>query len=387
MKDEFKPEERNNALIIRFLSGDINQSEVVELQEWINQSDENKAEFVKARNLWMATAQIKGNYVVDTDQALSELNHKIDMQNKFSSSVHPNFGRFLKIAASFLLILCFGSLSTYFLMKSHTQKGRDLVFVFAPQGGKAMTVLPDGTQVWLNAESNLSYNPSTYGDKTREVNLIGEGFFKVTSNAKKPFIVKAKNLNIKAVGTEFNVKAYPEEKTVETTLVKGIVKIEGSDQYKRTFSITMVPKQKITFSPGRIIIDSSFFKNPSNLNLDKLNKIKLEKCPDNQLLTPIVKNEVKTSLYTSWKDDKWVFEGEEIGDLAILLERKYNVKIKFSAEELKHYRFTGTFQHETLEQVMQVLQLTAPLDYIIGKGEVKLTLDPEAKLKYKKLII
>lgn len=387
MKDEFKPEESIYTLIIKSLTGDISQSEVTELQNWLNQSDENRAEFVKVRNLWMATAQIKGNYAVDTDKALSELNRKIDMQSEFSGSAFSNLGRILKIAASILLILCLGSISTYFLMKTGAQKGKDLVFVFAPQGGKAMTILPDGTQVWLNAESNISYNPSNYGDKTREVNLIGEGFFKVMSNAKKPFIVKAKSLNIKAVGTEFNVKAYPEEKTVETTLVKGIVKIEGSDQNKRTFSITMVPKQKITFSPGRTIIDSSFLKNPSNLNLEKLSKVKLEKCPDNQLLAPIVKNEVKTNLYTSWKDEKWVFEGEEIGDLAILLERRYNVKIKFNAEELKHYRFTGTFQHETLEQIMQVLQLTAPLDYKIGKGEVKLTLDPEAKLKYKKLII
>ncbi|MDP4275177.1 MAG: FecR family protein [Bacteroidota bacterium] len=387
MNSEHKNTESFNDLIISFLSGNASQEEIGLLRDWINQSAENKSEFIKIRTMWMATAQIADNDPNQINQKLRDLNHKIDLMNHYSQGYTSRFriNKFLKIAASVLIIFSLGSLLTYLLFIDKPLNRHKLVSFYVSEGAKAMTVLPDGTQVWINAKSNLSYDPQTYGERNRQVTLIGEAFFKVVSNAKKPFTVKAKNLNIKAVGTEFNVKAYPEENTVETTLVKGIVKIEGEDQQNRSFSITMLPKQKVTFSTGKAIIDSSLYTNPANLTADKLNNIKLKRCQDCKFLTPVVQTAVNTDLSTSWKDDRWIFKGEEIGDLAILIERRYNVTIHFHSEELKHYKFTGTFKNETLEQVMQVVQLTAPLQYQIGKGKVDLTIDPVAKLKYEKL--
>ena len=99
------------------------------------------------------------------------------------------------------------------------------------QGSKSQITLPDGSKAWINAGSKLSYR-GDFNQSDRIVNLEGEGYFNVTSNKAKPFIVQTAHLKVKAFGTVFNVKAYPEEKTVETTLVEGIVEIEAGDMTK-----------------------------------------------------------------------------------------------------------------------------------------------------------
>jgi transmembrane sensor len=376
-----------NDLIIGFLSGNATDQEIDALRSWIALSAENKEAFVKMKIAWMASAQSGNDPNINVSKALSSINRKIDLHE--NTHVTTNFSRFkqiLRIAAIFLCFTMIGSLFTYFTMKNNKPEVRKggLISVYAPKGSKAMTVLPDGTQVWLNAGSNLSYNMNTYGLSNRSVTLIGQGFFKVITNPKKPFVVSAKNLQIKALGTEFDVKAYPEENTVETTLIKGIVKIEGKDQKKQDFVITMNPKQKVTFYSGKALIETSSLADPSKLDEKKLSHIKLETPPPSTPAEPLIDNIEKTDLYTSWKDDRWVFEGEEIGNLAVLLERRFNVRILFSSEELKSYKFTGIFQQETLEQILKVLKLTAPLQYTVGKGTVELTMDPDLKIKYKK---
>jgi len=376
-----------NELIICFLSGNATDQEIELLREWIHSSRKNREEFMSLKLSWLASSQLETRDSLKTRNALSLLYHKIDLhESNTAQTYNSNFKQIAKIAA--VLIFCFmlGSLGTYLSMKNNSTglANQGLVHVYAPKCSKAMTILPDGTRVWLNAGSNLSYNINDYGQRLREVTLIGQGFFKVVSNANKPFVVSAKNLKIKALGTEFDVKAYPEENTVETILIKGIVNIEGKDQKKQSFMIKMNPNQKVTCFSGKMLLEPSILTDPAKLDETKLNQIKLEKLPPASPEKPVIDKVEKPDLYTSWKDDRWVFEGEEIGNLAILLERRYNVNIIFDSEELNHYKFTGTFQQETLEQILKVLTLTAPLRYNVGKGEVKLTIDPVLKIKYKK---
>lgn len=376
-----------NELIVNFLSGNSSTDEVALLSKWVNHSEENREEFIKMKIAWMASAQSKSDVETHTQKSLSALNRKIDFHEATTKKSNFNASFILKIAASFIVISLLSVLATYFVMKGSKSDNlvqRGLVFVSAPKGSKAMTMLPDGSQVWLNAGSNLCYDISTYGKKNREVTLIGQAFFKVISNAKKPFVVTAKNLKIKALGTEFDVKAYPEEDIVETTLVKGKVKVEGNDKNKQSFTITMSPKQKVTYYSGQAQIETDMLKDPSKIDAEKLKNIKLSNLPLNAPAQPQISDIEKTDLYTSWKDDRWIFKGVEIGDLAVLLERRFNVTIEFNSEELKHYKFTGIFQQETLEQILKVLTLTAPLRYNVGKGKVDLMLDSDLKIKYKK---
>jgi transmembrane sensor len=372
-----------NDLAIKLLNGYASSLELELLRSWIAQSTKNKAEFIQIKILWMASAQVNKNKPFDTQKALLELNRKIAFkEEKTSRAAFFSIRSALKIAAALLLTFSLGSLGTFFTMKNKIAHPLDKnpIYVYAPKGSKAITILPDGTKVWLNAGSSLIYDAGRYGKSDREVTLIGEGFFKVVSNAHKPFIVNAKNIEVRALGTEFNVKAYPEENKVETTLVTGIVKIDYKNQ---DYSITLKPNQQVTLYTGIAKIDEATFTDPDKIDTKKLGEMKLESSPSISTKTSITDVE-KTNLYTSWKDNKWIFEGEEIGKLATLLERRFNISIVFNSEELRKYRFTGTFENETVEQVMKVLKLTAPLEYEIGKGKVTLKLDVAMKLKYKK---
>jgi len=389
MNKENVPSDQTQDSIFNFLSGNATDEEIKALRTWINLSQKNSKEFIKMKISWMASAQLEHIQSIDVKRALLTMNKRIDLhENNSTNFFYYRFKQIIRVAAVFILSALIGSLLTYLIIKNNQAelKKGGLVCVYAPKGSKAMTVLPDGTQVWLNAGSNLSYNIGSYDQINREVTLIGQGFFKVMHNPQKPFVVSAKNLKIKALGTEFDIKAYPEENTIETILVKGIVKVEGKDQKKQDFAITMSPKQKVTFYAGKALIEKAVLTNPTNIDEKKLRQIKLENPPSSTSVKPLIDDVVKTDLYTSWKDDRWVFEGEEIGNLAILLERRFNISIVFNCEELKHYKFTGIFQQETLEQILKVLKLTAPLSYNVGKGTVDLTIDPDLKMKYKKYI-
>jgi ferric-dicitrate binding protein FerR (iron transport regulator) len=391
MRTGNKSDMNYNDLIIRFLNGEVSEQEVILLRSWVNQSAKNREEFIQMKILWMASAQIHRCSQGDLQKDLLQLESKIGERGKTGSVKHiSRIGYISKIAAAILLFILIGAAGTYMILKNKIQDsapGADnLIHVYTPKGSKAITILPDGTKVWLNAGTDLMYHTRLYGKYERQVTLIGEGFFKVLTNPDKPFIVNAKNLKIRALGTEFNVKAYPEEDNVETTIVKGIVKVDGKDSNRQPFSVTLKPNQQVKFRAGKAVINSVVLTDPGKVDIEKLKEIKLEDLVSDLSTGPVVSNVERTELYTSWKDEDWIFKGEKISELAVLLERRFNVKIYFSSEELKEYRFTGTFQNETLEQVLQVLKLTAPLQYEIGKGTVTLKLDSKLKMKYYKYI-
>jgi transmembrane sensor len=382
-------EEKNtvNDLIICYLNGTASIKDIEILKEWVNRSKENSDEFSKLRLSWLASAQVQYHKAINVDQALLELNRKINCKKQDESRFSLlSIRQLVKIAATFLLMIVLGSLGTYFLMKynSSSAQNNNLTYVYAPRGSKVITILPDGTKVWLNAGSNLMYDPDFFIKRNRNVTLIGEGYFHVAHNAKRPFVVNAKNLEIVALGTEFNVKAYPDEDEIETTLVKGIVRINGRKQNRKSFSVTLKPKQQIVLPGGKSTINHIPLTDPVSVETKQLSKIRLEETQLKKANEPSVTNLETTELITSWTGDHWIFKGENLGKLTVLLERRFNIKIKFNSEELKEYMFTGTFQNETIEQILQVLKLTTPMQYEIGKGEIILNLDTRMKKKYEK---
>ncbi len=392
MMEEEKNKMDYNDLIISFLSGNATQEENELVTEWVNLSENNKNEFLRLRMSWLASAQNHEGNVEEMVTALERLDRKIKTRKKAGiGRDESNLQRIFRVAAGFLLVFMLGSLAAFLLMKGNiaglTADVEDsLMYIYAPKGSKAKTILQDGTTVWLNAGSNMMYNAKSYGKTDRQVTLIGEGYFRVEENPGKPFIVNAKDLKIVALGTEFNVKAYPDEDMVETTLVNGLVKISGESQDKQEFSITLKPNQHVVLPAGKAVINNIALLDPDKVDAEKLNEISLEKLSSDVSYTPSITSIKETEIFTSWKDEKWVIKGEPLGNLAVMLERRYNIQILFTSDELKRYRFTGTFQNETVEQVMQVLKLTAPLKYEIEKGEVTLNLDPALKKKYEKYL-
>ncbi len=270
---------------------------------------------------------------------------------------------FTRVAAVFLLSFLAGSIFTHFWGRQGQNVEVTFCEIKAPLGGKSEVTLPDGSHVWLNAGSKIKYL-NQFNQNNRNITLEGEAYFKVAKNTKLPFIVKTGDLKIIAVGTEFNVKSYNDEGIIETTLVEGKVTIRNDRQTNQSQKfIYLVPAQKAVY-----------IRDQQELKVEDMNTIK-ESNPE--VIEPqkgvvYVAEKIDPVPIIAWKDNKLIFKGEEISNLAIKLGRKYNVTISFASENIKQYRFSGTLEDETLTQVLDVIKLTAPIDYELDGKEVKI---------------
>uniref|UniRef100_UPI0032169BBB FecR family protein n=1 Tax=uncultured Draconibacterium sp. TaxID=1573823 RepID=UPI0032169BBB len=205
----------------------------------------------------------------------------------------------------------------------------DSLEIIAPIGSKTIVQLSDGSEVFLNHGSKLKY-PQKFTGSTRNVVLTGEAYFKVEHNPEKPFIVETKELNITALGTEFNVLAYPNEDVIETTLVNGVVSLEQSSDGINHSLGKLKPSQHVKYNTnsGQIISTMG--------NVER---------------------------YISWKEGKIIFKNEPIEQIAKRLNRWYNVEIVFENEIVKDYTYTATFVDETLFQILDLMELATPIKY------------------------
>lgn len=264
-----------------------------------------------------------------------------------------------RLAASIVLPLIIGSFIYYFISSRKTDNQLSRNEITVPLGSKTIVLLGDGTKVWLNSGSKLTY-PQVFSGNTREVQLIGEGFFEVSKNAGKPFIVKTSELYIKVLGTSFNVKSYPEEGTIETTLVHGLVTISKSCEGVKDNAIYLKPNQRVTYikQEGKLILTDVEKKHLKEEVKSDGHKKREEKI--------ILSENIDTDQFTAWKDDKLVFKNDNFESLCIKLERWYGVKINILNPELKNFHYTGTVRNETINDVFKIIKLTMPLEYSIN---------------------
>ncbi|TDO04088.1 FecR family protein [Sunxiuqinia elliptica] len=213
------------------------------------------------------------------------------------------------------------------------KEGKELMNkVIIPYGKKSMIMLSDGTKVWLNAGSQLVY-PSVFLRNKREVVLVGEAYFDVTKNQDKPFIVRTAELNVRVLGTKFDVSAYPEDDFVATTLEEGSVglEIKGKGLLAEDKQILLTPNQKIS-----------------------LNKATRE--------TTV--RVVDVSMYTSWKEGILKSESEDLIRLIKKIERYYNIEISLKDPLVAGYKISGKLDLEnSAEEVLNIIKLTVPIDW------------------------
>lgn len=214
--------------------------------------------------------------------------------------------------------------------------------------------LPDGSQVWLNAKSRLQYNNWKPG-KPREVVLNGEAFFDIAQKAQQPFIIHTQTVDIRVLGTSFNVKAYSEDGNTETTLVTGKVQIVMKQDDGRT--VELAPNQKLVVLNHPDIKRIETIRKNNILTSDSLS----------YHISPVsTKAGDSTLTEISWKDRKLTFFDAPLSEVAMQLQRWYGITVIFKEETMKNTRFTGTFRDESLQRVMQVLQMSAPFNYHIS---------------------
>jgi ferric-dicitrate binding protein FerR (iron transport regulator) len=218
-------------------------------------------------------------------------------------------------------------------------------------------VLPDGSKVFLNAGSKLSYNKK-FGELNRTVTLSGEAYFDVAKNPDKPFFIHTRNMVIRVVGTAFNVKCYPGDAQTETSLVHGRIEVQLNDRAEK---IVLKPNEKL-------VINETLRSNSSKPKPVEINPALLSISH----LTP-VEADHDTWLETAWLDNKLVFRAERFEQIAKKMERWYAVSIHFNDDAIKQQQFTGVFKDESLLQALNAMQLVSPFTFQLNKNKVTIS--------------
>lgn len=241
--------------------------------------------------------------------------------------------------------------------KSNEEITRQVSEVTTRPGSKSKVELPDGTMVWLNAGSKLTYNKD-YGKELREVTLSGEGYFDVVKMKEKPFVIHTSSINIKVLGTVFNVKAYPEDKKTETSLIRG--SIEVTIKNRPNDKIILSPSEKLVVENGSFIRDEKIKRPDIPIQAEPLVSVnKLRYNPKDS-----------TVAETEWVNNRLVFRDESFEDLAVKMERWYDVSINIEDASMKEARLNGTFQSESVTQALEALKEMIPFKY--DKNENKI---------------
>lgn len=255
------------------------------------------------------------------------------------------------IAASLLLIVF---LSNSFLFTKQKTKSNANNTVTTKRGSKSKVQLPDGTEVWLNADSRITYNENFQGNQ-REVQLSGEAFFDVVRDESRPFIIHTNAIDVKVLGTAFNVRSYENEKNTETSLIRGSVEItlvKSPDKKK----IILKPNDKLIVNNNEATVVGADNYKKNTTPLLTLSKIKYQE-------------EDSSAVETLWVKNKLVFDGETMEEVAMKIERWYDVKVMIADNDLKRTKFSATFEDEDLKTVLEALRL-AGIRSTVNKKEV-----------------
>lgn len=320
-------------LLALYFSGHLTEVEKNELENWIETSEENRNAFKNAEKVWKSLDLLQEMKGYDVSKALSSVHKKVERSSV--RSLQGFLFYWQRIAAIILLPLLISFL-IYFIQEKYSEKN-SIVWqtITTPPGVKSQIQLPDGSLVWLNSGTKLMY-PSSFSDGTRNVKLSGEAFFEVAKDEKHPFFVDLGKLNVKVVGTKFNVINYDQEKQIEVVLASGKVNILENDEKGNRIISEMIPGEQAVY-----------LKDKNSISLKQVD---------------IGKN-------TSWIHGKLIFRDDPMDEVVRKLDRWFNVQIEISDRDIGSYIYTATFQNETIEQVLNLITRTSPVEYSIIPGE------------------
>jgi ferric-dicitrate binding protein FerR (iron transport regulator) len=232
--------------------------------------------------------------------------------------------------------------------------------VVTANGSRTHLTLPDGTRVWLNAGSRLTYDKN-YGSARREINLTGEAFFDVANNPHQPFIIHTPRMDVRVLGTSFNVKSYAADKTTEATLVRGSIAISIKNRLDET--ILLKPNQKLIVTSD---LTTLLRHEPGG------SRTMSDSTAQVSIRPPSYEQNTGAMIETSWVNNKFIFKDEDFGTLSKDLERWYGVSISLTDPAQADWRFTGNFEKETIRQALDALKLTAKFNYVIQGNQIQI---------------
>jgi transmembrane sensor len=327
-------------ILMRYLEGKSSDEDKRMVKEWfLNYESENEL-YDKSLQFWDRIPMDQDLKGYNETQILDQIHHKIRIEEAMLLNKTRPKVRFInyliRIAAILFIPVSGASLYLYFQNKSFINN-KSYAEIHSPVGTRTSFFLPDGSTGLLNGGSSLMF-PTQFGRKSRDVKLIGEAYFDVISNHKKPFVVSTENIDVKVFGTSFNVMAYSDEKITEVTLERGQVEVfKKTNNHVKSIGI---------LNPN----EACFYNSQSD---------------SNQIIS------INTKEKLSWLDGKLAFKYEPFEDVVRKINRWYNVNIVIKDALLDSYIYYGTFKDETLEEVLNLLHFTAPIRYKVFDRERK----------------
>lgn len=328
------------ALIGRVLAGEADEQDHHSLQQWLAETEENRAVYKNLQQIWYETTLHDQFSNADSvyDKILEQRDNIKENGNRSFPLWNTAFWKRVGVAAVFLLMI--GALSYLWLQIDSAPAvlsgNTALVVRENPAGQKSKIVLTDGTIVWLNSESKMSY-PSDFNDTIRRIVLTGEAYFQVAKDADRPFVVVSGELQTTALGTAFNVRYYVGDSVATVFLVEGKVKIEDVKK------------------PGSLV-----FLEPGWGVRSKVDGIDLHRFTD------------LAEKWTGWRDGILFFDNAGILEVVKACERWYSVEFSIKGTPPEGWQFTGKFKNEYLENVLESMRYGKDFDYSIQNKHVEL---------------
>ncbi len=350
--------------ITKYLSGEISEDEKKIFLDWLQSNPENPIHFQTYKAIWlMSGSEDDSTGTIDAYNRFMVNQKQQDISTKLGHRIQTAWG----IAATLLILL--GFTFTYFLVVQpmrQTTLSTAYVTTHIPTGEKGEVRLPDGTTVWLNAETTLKY-PANYSKTNRKVSLSGEAFFDVKNDPKHPFLVETDKLTLRVLGTRFNLKCYEDEDQIETTLIEGSVNILGKQQVKLDENVFLKPNEQAIFfrEKQKLIINTIFNETPDAQTNEDQKDASVNTLSKVSNIPPTVQT------ITSWKENKLIFDNDPFPKMIQKLERWYGVQIEVLDNSLEKNVYSGKFVYnESIEHVLSVLSRATPITYKIKRNVV-----------------
>jgi ferric-dicitrate binding protein FerR (iron transport regulator) len=339
------------------MAGEATYSELREFEQLILQ---NKQWAILANQL--STSKVKPKDIDETEAEASFGVHAMKMRliadsadslpdKKFSKGLLVTMNAFKIAGVAAILLLIFG----YLYIKEEFNRSLatpTLNEVVSKKGSRSSVKLPDGSFVSLNADSKLSY-ASDFAGATREVFLVGEAFFDVVKDPARPFIIHTDKIDVRVLGTAFNVKAYPQDDVIETSLIRGRVEVTSKDRPLE--KVILNPNEKLVFRKDQTA-STSFNSSVPKIQLNNITTVK------DSLLAE-----------TAWLSDKIVFTNEPLNNIAKMLERHFNVEIEIKDVDVQGYAYTGIFEREPLSKILELMSISQKFNYEINGNKITIS--------------
>lgn len=311
--------EEIDILILDFLNRKITPENLRILNEWVTLEEENKLYFEQIKKTWLLSSAYQ-TADANAEDAYSRFTKKINNKNVISKP--SSWKKYIGYAAAIIVLL---TSIPFLLNRVGVEPEIHYSELNIPRGSKLNVVLPDGSTVWINADSKLVYS-SDFGKNNRNLELNGEGYFEVIPG-EIPFVILTDSAQIKVLGTKFNVRNYKDDKTVRVSLLKGSVMFSSNEK--------------------EYLLDR-----PQIVDLDKVSNT-----------YSVVDSKVEYS--NKWINNHLFFDEISFGEIALVLERSFDVNIQFDSNELKNLIFYGDFiiEANNLEEILKVMASTNKFNY------------------------